>query len=849
MDTIITRVQSKEKINELLKKVKIIEVHNEFFQQSTPKSEEITLSEIKILLEVANILASSSYVENRKKALQIATTLPLINPSKGVSLSSFLILRKLGNYPAISLLQQRKGISDYKSLLGGLSSLEAFVLESTNTKVFFEKEYLLTNFQKKVTDLFDQGNGISVSAPTSAGKSFIFLKILLDKIIREPGTTAIYIVPTRALIRQVMNDLLDYIQDLGLENLNVSCSSEIEVLVKNNERSNILVLTQERLYHLCADLESSKKLRTSIIIVDEAHNIQSGGRGVLLENAIKFAQTIWPSAKVLFSSPLVENPEKLLETFEIEDGIKENEMFPLVRQNLIKVHLTRGKLIVNTFFEEDEDEREVGRIDFSRNGNSDYKLLADITSVLWNNQTSIVYANEPMRSTDIIRVLSNKNAFNKLYNEKLDEFADFIEEYISKDYELADFVRRGLAFHFGSLPPIIRSGIEDLFKSGDLKIVSCTSTLLEGMNMPAKNIFTYKPEKGNNEPIDKLNFWNLAGRAGRMGNDFSGNIICIEMSKWKSNPIEGERTQKIVPSTEKKLKTEIDDFKEYLLNSTSTSKLDDYNEQMISVILNDRVRGKKLAGSVYEDETNVNTLLEIDEIAESMLNSFLPPVGLIQKIPGIMPERINNLWNYFQSTNSIEEVFPLYPLRTYGETYDRFKKIVRICGEYFENNRWNEAFITKISINAFKWMLGDSLSTIIFYDSNSLSKKEKQLTSLVKSQVEFLNNTIRYKVVKYTQVYTEVLREYLLSINKKDEADKLVNLSAYLEYGASTVPALEFMAIGLPREAALVLSNQLGYLEVYTAEICLEWLRKLDVETLDTAIYLKKQISKVQSSI
>ncbi|WP_336760309.1 DEAD/DEAH box helicase [Paenibacillus sp. USHLN196] len=848
METIITRVQSKEMINELLKKIKIIEVHSEFFQQSIPKTEEVTLSEIKVLLEVANILASSSYVENRKKALQIATTLPLINHSKGVSLSSFLILRKLGNYPAISLLQKRKEISDYKSLLSGLSTLEAFVLESTNTKVFFEKEYLLTNFQKKITDLVDKGNGISVSAPTSAGKSFIFLKILLDKIIKKPGTTAIYIVPTRAL-RQVMNDFLEYIQDLGLRNLNVSCSSETEVLIKNNERSNILVLTQERLYHLCADLESSKKLRTSIIVVDEAHNIQSGGRGVLLENAIKFAQTIWPSAKVLFSSPLVENPEKLLETFEIEDGIKENEMFPLVRQNLIKVNLTRGKLIVNTFFEEDEDEREVGRIDFSRDGSAEYKLLADITSALWNNQTSIVYANEPMRSTDITRVLANKRGFDKLNNEKLDEFADFIEEYISKDYELADFVRRGLAFHFGSLPPIIRSGIEDLFKSGDLKIVSCTSTLLEGMNMPAKNIFTYKPEKGNNEPIDKLNFWNLAGRAGRMGNDFSGNIICIEMSKWKSNPIEGDRTQKIVPSTEKKLKTESNDFKEYLLNSTSASKLDDYNEQMISVILNDRVRGKKLAGSIYEDETNVNTLLEIDKIAESMLNSFLPPVGLIQKIPGIMPERINKLWNYFQSTNSIEELFPLYPLRTYGETYTRFKEIVRICGEYFENNGWNEAFIKKISINAFKWMLGDPLSTIIFYDSNSLSKKDKQLTSLVKSQVEFLNNTIRYKIVKYTQVYTEVLREYLLSINKNDEADKLINLPAYLEYGASTVPALEFMAIGLPREAALVLSNKLGYLENYTAEICLEWLRKLDVESLNTTTYLKKQISKVQSGI
>src|SRR5690606_34191897 len=112
----------------------------------------------------------------------------------------------------------------------------------------------------------------------------------------------------------------------------------------------------------------------------------------------------------------------------------------------------------------------------------------------------------------------------------------------------------------------------------------------------------------------------------------------IELDKWEDNPIEGVKTQRIIPSTEKKLKTEISEFKEYLLNSTSDSKLDDYNEQMISVILNERLRGKKLAGSIYEDESNVNTLVEIDEIAETMLNRFLPPVELLQRIPGIMPE-------------------------------------------------------------------------------------------------------------------------------------------------------------------------------------------------------------------
>lgn len=849
MDTLVNRIHSREIVNELLKKIKTIEVYNEFFDKTSEEPQKVTMEEIKILLESANILANSLSIDNRKKALQIATTLPLISPSKGVSLSSFFVLRKLGNYPAISLLQKKKEIRDYKKLLGGLSSLESFVLESINTRKFLDEDYLLTNFQRNVSDLITEVDGLSVSAPTSAGKSFIFLKILLDQVVKQPGATAIYIVPTRALIRQVMNDLLSYIQELELKNINVSCSSETENLIKKEGRSNILVLTQERLYHLCADLESSKKLNTTIIVIDEAHNIQSGGRGILLENSIKFAQSLWPTAKILFSSPLVENPEKLLETFEIINGIDEKEKLPLVRQNLIKVNVNQNKLLVNTYFEDDEDEREIGAIDFFRNGTTEYRLLADIASLLWNNQTSIIYASEPMKSTDVIRALSNNGKFDKLNNEKLDEFADFIEEYISKDFELANFIRCGLAFHFGSLPPIIRSGIEDLFKSGDLKIVSCTSTLLEGMNMPAKNIFAYKPEKGNSEPIDKLNFWNLAGRAGRMGNDFSGNIICIELDEWETNPTTGSRGLTITPATEKILTKESDKFKEYLLNYDSESKLDDYNEQMISVILNDRMRGKTLESSIYIDDFNEKNLIEIDQIAQTMIDEFLPPLDLLHRIPGIMPQRINDLWRLFESTADIEELFPLYPVPSYGASYQRFKMIVTISGILFENDGWKEKFINMISMNGFRWMLGDSLSSIIFYTKSLHEKKGKQLTSLVKTRVEFLNNMIRYKIVKYTQVYTEVLKAYLQSIGKKDEADKLINLSAYLEYGACTIPALEFMAIGLPREAAIVLAKELGFLEVYTSEVCLDWLKNLNVENLNAPNYLMNQIKIVQRTL
>ncbi|HDR4554350.1 DEAD/DEAH box helicase [Bacillus cereus] len=834
----------KEILLNLLKKLKKIGVQRDLFSTVT---ETIDLNEIKMLAECANILAMSSIPENKRKALEIAISLPQLSGSKGVYLSSFLALRKLGNFPAIQLLENKSGIDGYKDLLDGVTALEEYIIESFNEKSFIDKQYLLTNFQKKVYEIVNGHQGISISAPTSAGKSFIVLNYILDLIYQErKNITVIYIVPTRALIKQVMNDFIEHINELGLKNIYVGCSSEIENITGSVGKSNILVLTQERLYQLCTKADVIK-LNISMIVVDEAHNIQSGGRGVLLEGALKFVQALFPNAKTLFASPLVSNPEKLLTTFNIMDGEKEKDYFPLVIQNIITVKNIRQNLKVSVMYE--DEEIEVSRIPYEDEGKSKARILANVAIKLWNNQTSIVYSNEPLLSTDVARILFESGQFPVLSDERLEDFAEFIEEYISTEYELAQFIRCGIAFHFGSLPAIIRAGIEELFKVGALKIVSCTSTLLEGLNMPAKNIFIYKPEKGRHNPMDKLNFWNLAGRAGRMGNDFSGNIICIDPEKWKENPLLGERSFPIVPSSEYKLKNQVNEFKDYISDRKKPSGMDDYSEQLVSMVVRDRLEGKRLIDSSYMDENNEEDLMEIDEVADMIINEFKPPLSLLSNTPGIMPDRINDLWEYFEENEwNYKELMPVFPVYLFDKGYSRFKTIVELINKFFMNDKeWGERYVNKLSITSYEWMTGKSLSQIIFYDKKTIKYTHKELTRHVKAEIEFLNKQIRYQMVKYTQVYLEVLKVFLESINKKDEAERLIKISSFLEFGACSTPALEFMAIGLPREAAIRLDIEFGKNhKVEDPNYYLEWLKTLDVNTLEMPNYLKQQIVQVQ---
>jgi replicative superfamily II helicase len=74
---------------------------------------------------------------------------------------------------------------------------------------------------------------------------------------------------------------------------------------------------------------------------------------------------------------------------------------------------------------------------------------------------------------------------------KIDALIKFVREHIHKDYFLVTTLAHGVAFHHGKMPQEVREMVEQCFSDPDsqLQFVVCTSTLLEGVNLPAKNIF------------------------------------------------------------------------------------------------------------------------------------------------------------------------------------------------------------------------------------------------------------------------------------------------------------------------------------------------------------------------
>ncbi|KAM9330426.1 putative ATP-dependent RNA helicase DDX60 [Gastrophryne carolinensis] len=96
---------------------------------------------------------------------------------------------------------------------------------------------------------------------------------------------------------------------------------------------------------------------------------------------------------------------------------------------------------------------------------------------------------------------------------------------------LVYFLQRGIGFHHRSVDSKGRRLVEMLFRMGYIKVVTATSTLALGINMPCKSVVFLH----DSVFLDALNYRQMAGRAGRRGLDLEGSVYFfnIPMPKVK----------------------------------------------------------------------------------------------------------------------------------------------------------------------------------------------------------------------------------------------------------------------------------------------------------------------------
>ena len=96
-----------------------------------------------------------------------------------------------------------------------------------------------------------------------------------------------------------------------------------------------------------------------------------------------------------------------------------------------------------------------------------------------------------------------------------------------EDWIVVRALQHGIGIHHGLIPKYIQKEIINLFNSGDLMALFSTTTITEGVNTTAKNMVVMSDKKGG-KPLKQFDAKNIAGRAGRFRQHYSGNVIVVE---------------------------------------------------------------------------------------------------------------------------------------------------------------------------------------------------------------------------------------------------------------------------------------------------------------------------------
>ena len=476
-------------------------------------------SKLEILLRYADILSLSEFEIHQNLAQQIVILLSQIFPDNElVKVVKENVYKNVSNFASLDLLGSKNKLANIESnflneLTFNTHKIENLIPDSS--KSFFD-------MQKIILSSMQNSQYYSFSAPTSMGKTFVitnFIKMLLKK---GSNDNFAIIVPTRALLSEIANKIINDFKDY----LGVGCHKVVTTVASVSSDDKIIaILTPERLYY---SLLKKPEIKFQYLFIDEAHKISSKDkRSVIYYKILDIFKE--ENTHIYFSSPVIPNPDVYLNLTNFYTNSNSSERafcYSPVIQNKVSIDF-RDK----TF----KIYNNLSNI-FIDCGNLLQNIAdkMDLLLQLGKNKCNLVYVSSANKaiSTAIAlqKLLKKKNQLNITGDQKeeLENVALEIQKKIHDDYYLAKLIRQGIAYHIGALPAEIRDKIEYLLRKGCIKYCFCTSTLLEGVNVPVDNLFIFDIKKGNAR-MSEIDAFNLIGRAGRVTlNEYGNAFIIIE---------------------------------------------------------------------------------------------------------------------------------------------------------------------------------------------------------------------------------------------------------------------------------------------------------------------------------
>lgn len=468
-------------------------------------------------LRFADILSKSAYTENAEVhkiwAQEIVILLNILYPDD-TRIKPYLgsVLSAVGNYRGLmSAVKDYSSTDIFDRIFYGYEK-ELLAIPGVPDAFFFPAQKIVYDGLGKQC--------FSYSGPTSMGKSFVVQTYIKQQVEAGEKKNYAILVPTKALINEVRSNIIKELNDaLKERNYRVVASAGDIVLQQNHHF--VFVMTPERMHHL---LNTMPEMMLDFLFVDEAHKISAkGGRSAFYYKVIHDVTVRERKPSIVFASPNIPNPEVYLNLI---PGIKQMEIrklaskFAPVCQFKYLVDMTNGQIYSHNGHS--------NTLNLVRNSEGALRVI-DVVSRVGKDKQNIVYCNSRTKVVKFAKDYADSiqlQAIPSEAKEKLESLAKDITNEVHSACFLAELVRKGVAYHVGYLPASIRLRIEKSFEEGLIRTMFCTSTLVEGVNLPADNLFITSYRNGKSG-MDEVGFRNLVGRVGRIKYNLYGNVFML----------------------------------------------------------------------------------------------------------------------------------------------------------------------------------------------------------------------------------------------------------------------------------------------------------------------------------
>ncbi|GCB64834.1 hypothetical protein scyTo_0014815, partial [Scyliorhinus torazame] len=428
---------------------------------------------------------------------------------------------------ALKTIEATSGV-DMGPFYGLPSKVKDLIFQFKGIKELYEWQHTCLTLES-----VQERKNLIYSLPTSGGKTLVAEILIMQELLCRKNDV-LFVLPYVALVQEKVRGLSSFGIEFNFLVEEYAGSKGKFPPIKRRQKKSLYIATIEKAHGLVNSLIETERINSlGLVVVDELHMLGEGSRGAILEMALSKILYICKTTQIIGMSATLNNVSELQHFLRAEHYT--SNFRPVQLKEYVKLH--------DSIYEVDNKSEDY--FTFSRLLSYKYSsnmekidpdhVIALVTEVI-PEHSCLVFCPTKKNCENVSKMLC-KYLSKSFITLKEKEKCALIKELKSIGNGiicpiLRQTVPYGLAYHHSGLTNDERKLIEEAYSAGILCLLTCTSTLAAGVNLPARRVILRSPYVAR-DFLKRSQYKQMIGRAGRAGIDTEGESILITQEQDK----------------------------------------------------------------------------------------------------------------------------------------------------------------------------------------------------------------------------------------------------------------------------------------------------------------------------